>query len=68
MKTIAYFVIALLAVSCLKREENGYYILTTGRVEITQADIPDTATANQFTEINARAEESNDAGATLISS
>ena len=33
--------------------------MTTGRVEITQTDIPETATVNQSTEINARAEESN---------
>ena len=59
MKTFVYFVIALVAVSCLKTGDNGYYILTTGRVEITQTDIPETATINQFTEINARAEESN---------
>ena len=59
MKIIAYFIFALLAVSCLKPAENGYYILTTGRVEITQADIPESATANQSTVINARAEESN---------
>jgi hypothetical protein len=32
--------------------------MTTGRVQITQSDIPDTATVNQYTEIKARAEES----------
>jgi hypothetical protein len=65
MKTFVYFVIALVAVSCLKKSDNGYYILTSGRVEITQADIPETATVNQFTEIKARAEESNDCWSNL---
>ena len=59
MKTFVYFVIALLAVSCLKEGKNSYYIMTTGRVEIPHSDIPDTATANQFTEIMAVAEGSN---------
>ena len=59
MKTIGLFLLALVAVSCWKLEDSGNYILTSGRVEITQVDIPETATINQFTEIKARAEESN---------
>ena len=59
MKTFAYFVIALLAVSCLKTGENTYYIRTTGRVEIIQVDIPETSTVNQNVNLKARAEESN---------
>lgn len=59
MKKILYVVIALIAVSCLKTGQNSYYIKTTGRVEITQAVIPDTVTNNQYTQIMARAEESN---------
>ncbi len=59
MKTFLYIVIALLAVSCLKPAENSYYIMTSGRVPIIQTDFPDTAQNNQFTEIRARAEETN---------
>jgi hypothetical protein len=59
MKTILYLVIALLAISCLKKGENSYYVRTTGRVEIKQVDIPATATVNQYAEIKAWAEESN---------
>jgi hypothetical protein len=65
MKTFVYLIIALVAVSCLKPADNSYYILTSGRVEITQADIPETATVNQFTEIKVRAEESNDCWSNL---
>ena len=59
MKTLVYFIIVLLAVSCLKSGENTYYISTTGRVKITQSDIPDTVTQNMYAEIKLRAEESN---------
>jgi hypothetical protein len=59
MKTFVYFVIALLAVSCLKKGENTFYIKTNGRVEITQVDIPETSTVNQNVNLKARAEESN---------
>ena len=59
MKIVVYFVISLLAISCLKKGENGYYIRTTGRVEIKQAVIPDTVTDNQYAEIMAWAEASN---------
>jgi hypothetical protein len=59
MKIIGYFVIVLLAVSCLKPGKDSYYVHTTGRVEITQVDIPETAIVNQYIEIKARAEESN---------
>lgn len=59
MKTIIFFVIALAAISCLKQGENKYYIKTTGRAEITQVDIPETASNNQPTPIMVRAEGSN---------
>jgi hypothetical protein len=59
MKTFVYFLIALLAVSCLKPGKNSYYIRTTGRVEIIHADIPDTSTVNQNVDLKARAEASN---------
>jgi hypothetical protein len=59
MKTLVYFAIALLTVSCLKTGENTYYIRTTGRVEIKQAYIPDTAIVNQTIDLEARAEASN---------
>jgi hypothetical protein len=59
MKIFAYFVIVLLAVSCLKTGENSYYIRTTGRVQITQVDIPETSTVNLNVDLKARAEESN---------
>jgi hypothetical protein len=59
MKTFVYFVIALLAVSCLKTGENTYYIRTSGRVPIIQATIPDSATINQTVQLSARAEASN---------
>jgi hypothetical protein len=59
MKKVIYLVIALLATSCLKPGENSYYIMTTGRVEIIQSEIPDTGIINQFAELKARAEESN---------
>ena len=59
MKTFLYIGIALLAASCLKPGENTYYIMTSGRVPIIQADIPETATTNELTEIKARAEETN---------
>jgi hypothetical protein len=59
MKIVVYIVISLIAISCLKKGENGYYIRTTGRVEITHVVIPDTVTNNQYTEIMAWAEASN---------
>jgi len=59
MKSIGLFLLALVAVSCWKLNDSGSYILTSGRVEITQSDIPENATVNQLTEIKARAEESN---------
>jgi hypothetical protein len=59
MKTILYFVIALLAVSCLKTGENSYYIRTTGRVNITHSYIPDSTTVNHSVDLKAWAEESN---------
>ncbi len=65
MKSIGLFLLALVAVSCLKMNDNGSYILTSGRVEITQTDIPQTATVNQVTQIRARAEESNDCWSNL---
>jgi len=58
MKTFVFFVIALLAVSCLKTGKDTYYIRTTGRVEISQVDIPKTSTVNQNVNLKARAEES----------
>jgi len=65
MKTFGLLILALAAVACWKLDDSGNYILTTGRVEITQADIPETATINQFTEIKARAEESNNCWSNL---
>ena len=65
MKTFVYFIIALVSISCIKTGDNGYYIMTSGRVEITQTDIPETVTVNQFTEINARAEASSDCWSNL---
>ena len=59
MKTFVYFIIALLASSCLKTGNNTYYISTTARAEITHTDIPDTATVNLVTSIKAWAEEPN---------
>jgi hypothetical protein len=59
MRIVVYLVISLIAISCLKKGENGYYIRTTGRVEIKQVVIPDTVTNNQYTEIMAWAEASN---------
>jgi|WetSurMetagenome_2_1015567.scaffolds.fasta_scaffold92866_3 hypothetical protein len=59
MKTFIFIAIALLALSCLKNGENSYYVRTTGRVEIIQFNIPDTAANNQFTEIHAKAEALN---------
>ena len=65
MKTTALFLLSLAVVSCWKLNDNGSYIMTTGRVEITQADIPETATINQVTEIKAIAEESNNCWSNL---
>lgn len=65
MKTIGLIILALAAVSCWKLNDSGNYILTTGRVEIKQTDIPETATVNQSTEIKARAEESNNCWSNL---
>jgi cell division protein FtsI/penicillin-binding protein 2 len=65
MKTTALFLLSLAVVSCLKLNDNGSYIMTTGRVEITQTDIPETATINQVTEIKAIAEESNNCWSNL---
>jgi hypothetical protein len=59
MKTFIFFAIAMLALSCLKEGGNSYYIRTTGRVEITQVNIPDTTTNNQFADIDAIAEAPN---------
>jgi hypothetical protein len=59
MKTVAYLIIALLAISCLKKGENSYYIKTAGQIGITQADIPDSAIINQYVELKARTEQSN---------
>ena len=59
MKTILFLIIAFFAVSCLKSGENSYYVRTSGRVEIIQSDVPDTAINMQFTEIKARAKETN---------
>jgi hypothetical protein len=65
MKSIGLFLLALVAVSCWKMDDNGNYIMTTGRVEIIQTDIPETATVNQFAEIKAIAEESNNCWSNL---
>lgn len=59
MKTILFLFIAFFAVSCIKSGENGYYIRTSGRVEIIQSDVPDTVINMQFTEIKASAKETN---------
>jgi hypothetical protein len=59
MKILAYLVIGLLAISCLKQGENSYYVRTTARAPIVLVDIPDTTTVNQYTEITARAEVPN---------
>lgn len=59
MKIILFIIIAFFAVSCLKSGENSYYVRTSGRVEIIQSDVPDTAINMQFAEIKALAKETN---------
>jgi hypothetical protein len=59
MKPITFFILALIAFSCMKSEQNSYYIKTAGRVGIKFAEIPETAKVNQDTVLRARAEESN---------
>jgi hypothetical protein len=59
MKTILFFLISILAVSCFNMKENSYYLQTTGHVTITQVVVPDTTINMESTVIRARAEESN---------
>lgn len=59
MKTVAFFIIALLALSCLKQGQNSYYIKTTAQIGITHAVIPDSGIVNHDVDLRAGTEQSN---------
>jgi len=56
MKLFIYIIIAVVSVSCFKTGKNEYYVILTGPVEISHAEIPDTVDNMGLAQIKANAQ------------
>ena len=59
MKTILFFLIVLTAYSCMNLKDAKNYIRTTGQVQITHVQIPDTVSNMDTVQISAAAQAPN---------
>ena len=56
MKLFIYVLIAIMSLSCSKIFKNDFYMIMTGPVEISHAEIPDTIDNMAFAQIKANAQ------------